>query len=153
MDAEFRRVKPLAPPTRFVNLLLIISACIRCYRRLIAFSSHTDYNAVMNSVSPGRAAVVTPQRFSCFQSYIGLLYAEIMVSPLEICRELESISSAIFAARSPSPAKLIIEPPIIQGFTHAMNLLPFKNYDGEGLLRVIQNKPDGERYVEWQNRS
>ncbi len=36
MDAEFRRVKPLEPPTRFVNLLLIISACIRCYRRLIS---------------------------------------------------------------------------------------------------------------------
>ncbi len=36
MDAEFRRVKPLEPLTRFVNLLLIISACIRCYRRLIS---------------------------------------------------------------------------------------------------------------------
>ena len=36
MDAEFRRVKPLEPPTRFVNLLLIISARIRCYRRLIS---------------------------------------------------------------------------------------------------------------------
>ena len=86
--------------------------------------------------------------------YIGmyLIPAEV-IAQLPENHKLKFLIDGIFLGRHSyqvAVATALILSGGIQGLAHATNILPFKNYDGEGLLRVIQNKPDKERYVGWR---